>query len=99
MNFGLKNVYFLAFVKNPKSNAKLKSDNPLFRNLHKSLLKCCFFVLRNQMSINIIYYIPGMACFIPGHEGKDLGDHWVRFLQNVSKYGRKSEIDEEFERF
>uniref|UniRef100_A0A2P2JIV8 Uncharacterized protein n=2 Tax=Rhizophora mucronata TaxID=61149 RepID=A0A2P2JIV8_RHIMU len=32
MNFGLKNVYFLAFVKNPRSNARLKSDRPLFRN-------------------------------------------------------------------
>jgi hypothetical protein len=36
MNLGLKNVYFLAFVKNPKSNAKLKSDKPLFKNLHRN---------------------------------------------------------------
>lgn len=35
MNLGLKNVYFLAFVRNPKSSAKLKSDKPLFKNLHK----------------------------------------------------------------
>ena len=34
MNLGLKNVYFLAFVRKPKSNAKLKSDKPLFKNLH-----------------------------------------------------------------
>lgn len=35
MNFGLKNVYFLALVRNPKSNAKLKSDRPLFKKLQE----------------------------------------------------------------
>lgn len=31
----MKNVYFLAFVRKPKSNARLKSERPLFRNLQK----------------------------------------------------------------
>ena len=30
---GLKKVYFLALVRNPRSSAKLKSDRPLFKNL------------------------------------------------------------------
>lgn len=32
MNLGLKNVYFLFFVKKPRSRARLKSDMALFKN-------------------------------------------------------------------
>lgn len=33
MNWGLKNVYFLALVKNPRSRERLKSDKALFKKL------------------------------------------------------------------